>query len=83
MEIMASADNLSVFVVERKKVFILFNVEKQRSGSAVVIGVVSTIFKSLITSGKTSFLSSSEANECNKSNNFLLGYKSLVENTKV
>ena len=48
MDIIASAESRSVTVVLQRKVFILFNVEKQRPGSAVVIGVVNTIFKSLI-----------------------------------
>jgi hypothetical protein len=37
----ASADRRSSDIVLRKKVFILFIVEKHLSGSAVVIGVVS------------------------------------------
>ena len=79
MEITASAGSQSVPVVPQKKVFILFNVEKQPSDSAAVIGVVNTIFKNLIVSEKASYPRSSEDNEQNKSNSLLLLYKSCIE----
>ena len=47
---MANTDSLSVVIVLRKKVLILFRVEKLRSGLAVVIGVVIGIFISFTTS---------------------------------
>ena len=49
-EIMASAFSLSCFIVLLKKVLTLFRVEKQRSGSALVIGIVKRIFISLVNS---------------------------------
>ena len=78
MEITASAESRSVPAVLPRQVFILFNFEKQRSCLVVVIGVVNSIFKSLIVSGNASRLSSSENNERNKSNNLLLLYKSCL-----
>ena len=59
--------------------FILFYVKKQRSDSTVVIGVVNTIFKSLIVSENAACLSSSEDKKQNKSNSLLLLHKSCLE----
>ena len=46
---MANADNLSVVIVLHKKVLMLIRVEKLRSVSAAVIGVVIRIFISFTT----------------------------------
>lgn len=46
----AKADSLSVAIVLRRKVLILFKVEKHLSASAVVIGVVIRIFNNLTVS---------------------------------
>lgn len=50
----ASADNLSCPIVLRKNVLIRFNVEKQRSLSTVVIGIVHNMFSNFIDSEKVS-----------------------------
>ena len=55
IDIAARAFSLSWFIVDLRKVLILFNVEKQRSGSDVVIGIVKRIVKSFVISHKTQF----------------------------
>ena len=49
-----NADSLSFFIVDLRKVLILFRVEKHRPGSAVVIGEATRILSNFKISEKTS-----------------------------
>ena len=53
-ESMHNADSLSFVIVDLRKVLILFRVEKQRFGSAVVIEVTTRILSNFKISEKTS-----------------------------